>query len=108
MKRKGNRSTIISTYTDFVKSFRPDYFDKIDNKTNDEADNEETDTTNMADLETEESAAQRRKQEAKGLKILPPQQILTRLPISLAQLEAGNNSEKLKNEIRQLFHSLYR
>ena len=33
---------------------------------------------------------------------------LSRLPISLAQLKAGNNSEKLKNEIRQLLHSLYR
>ena len=34
--------------------------------------------------------------------------MLSRLPISLAQLEAGNNSEKLKNEIRQLLHYLYR
>ena len=34
--------------------------------------------------------------------------MLSRLPISLAQLKAGNNSEKLKNEIRQLFYSLYR
>ena len=39
----------------------------------------------------------------KGLKILTPNQMLSRLPISLAQLNAGNNSEKLKNEIRQLF-----
>ena len=34
--------------------------------------------------------------------------MLRRLPISLAQLKAGNNSEKLKNEIRQLLYSLYR
>ena len=34
--------------------------------------------------------------------------MLNRLPISLAQLQAGNNSEKLKNEIRQLLYSLYR
>ena len=34
--------------------------------------------------------------------------MLIRLPISLAQLKAGNNSEKLKNEIRQLLYSLYR
>ena len=33
--------------------------------------------------------------------------MLPRLPISLAQLEAGNNSNKPKNEIRQLLHSLY-
>ena len=44
----------------------------------------------------------------KGLKILTPNQMLSRLPISLAQLKAGNNSEKLKNEIRQILYSLYR
>ena len=61
----------------------------------------------MPDLECEESAAQRRKQEAKGLEILTPNQMLSRFPISLAQLEAGNNSEKLKKEIRHLLYSLY-
>ena len=43
-----------------------------------------------------------------GLKILTPQQMLARLPISLAQVQAGNNSQKRKNEIRQLLYSLYR
>ena len=43
-----------------------------------------------------------------GLKILIPNQMLSRLPITLAQLNARNKSEKLKNEIRQLFYSLYR
>ena len=47
-------------------------------------------------------------QEGLGLKILTPNQMLSRLPISLAQLKAGNNSQKLKNEIRQLLYSLYR
>ena len=47
-------------------------------------------------------------QEGKGLKLLTPNQMLSRLPITLAQLKAGNNSEKLKNEIRQLLYSLYR
>ena len=47
-------------------------------------------------------------QEGKGLKILTPNQMISRLPITLAQLKAGNNSEKLKNEIRQLLYSLYR
>ena len=41
-----------------------------------------------------------------GLKVLIPNQTLSRLPISLAQFKAGNNSEKLKNEIRQLLCSL--
>ena len=48
------------------------------------------------------------KQSGKGLKISTPNQMLSRLPITLAQLKAGNNSEKLKNEIRQLLYSLYR
>ena len=43
-----------------------------------------------------------------GLKILSPNQMLSRSPITLAQLKAGNNSEKLKNGIRQLLYSLYR
>ena len=47
-------------------------------------------------------------QQGQGLKILTPNQILSRLPISLAQLKAGNNSEKHKNEIRQLLYSLCR
>ena len=49
-----------------------------------------------------------KKQQGSGLKILTPNQMLSRLPISLAQLKAGNNSEKLKNEIKQLLYSLYR
>ena len=47
-------------------------------------------------------------QSGKGLKILTPNQMLIRLPIPLAQLKAGNNFEKLRNEIRQLLRSLYR
>ena len=42
------------------------------------------------------------------LKILTPSQMLSILPNFLAQLKAGNNSEKLKNEIRQILYSLYR
>ena len=47
-------------------------------------------------------------QDRLGLKILTPSQMLSRLPISLAQLKKGNNSEKLKKEIRQLLYFLYR
>ena len=43
-----------------------------------------------------------------GLKILTPNQILSRLPIPLAQLKAGNNYEKLKSKIMELLYSLYR
>ena len=41
------------------------------------------------------------------LKILTPKQMLQRLPIALAQVKAGNNSESLLNEIRQIVYSLY-
>ena len=47
-------------------------------------------------------------QSEQGLKVLTPVQMLSRLPISLAQLKAGSSSEKLKNKIRQLLYSLYR
>ena len=42
------------------------------------------------------------------LKILTPNQMLKRLPIALAQVKAGNNSESLLNEIRQIVYSLHR
>ena len=49
-----------------------------------------------------------REQEGTGLKILTTNQMLKRLPIALAQVKAGNNSESLLNEIRQIVYSLYR
>ena len=64
---------------------------------------EESDTTNMPELEGDEFA----EQPGQGLKILIPDQMLSRLPITLARLKAGNNSQKLINEIRQLLYSLY-
>ena len=66
---------------------------------------EKSDTRNMSESESEESAG-------KGLKILPPDQMLSRLPISLAQLKAGNNSQNhmlctvQKKLIKQLYKSL--
>ena len=47
------------------------------------------------------SEAKIRATKGKGLKILTPKQMLQRLPIALAQVKAGNNSESLLNEIRQ-------
>ena len=70
--------------------------------------NEETDTIDMPDLQTEEYIAERRNQKGKGLEIVTSNQMLSRLPISLAQLKARNKSIILKNEIRQLLHSLCR
>ena len=58
---------------------------------------EEPVTTDMPELESEESAAERRNQPGKGRKILTPTEMLRRLPVSLAQLKVANNSQKLKN-----------
>ena len=59
-------------------------------------------------LEAKKRAAEEQKeQEGTGLKILTPKQMLQRLPIALAQVKAGNNSESLLNEIRQIVYSLY-
>ena len=53
------------------------------------------------------AAEEQKQQEGTGLKILTPKQMLQRLPIALAQVKAGNNSESLLNEIRQIVYSLY-
>ena len=77
-------------------------------KPNDKKTDKQPDAIEMPELESKESAAQRKNQDVKGLKILTPNQMLSRLPITLAQLKAGNSFEKLKNEIRQILYSLYR
>ena len=48
-----------------------------------------------------------RVKEGKGLKIISPNKLLTRLPILLALIKAGNNSYKFKNEVRQMLYLLY-
>ena len=52
-------------------------------------------------------SAKQNKTKGTGLKILTPKQMIQRLPIALAQVKAGNNSESLLNEIRQIVYSLY-
>ena len=79
---------------------------KADDK--DDEDDEQPDTADMPYLEGEESAEQRRNQKGQILKILNSKQTISRLPISLAQLKAGNNSQKYNNATRQLLYSLYR
>ena len=77
--------------------------DEADDETDDETD-EQPDTTDMPELESEESADQR----GQGVRVLTPKQMISRLPILLCQLQAGHDSQKLKNEIRQLLYSLHR
>ena len=53
------------------------------------------------------SEAKNKATKGTGLKILTPKQMLQRLPIALAQVKSGNNSERLLNEIREIVYSLY-
>ena len=73
-----SREEVINLYRDFVKMLSNANYDPRQNET-----------------------------KGKGLKILIPKQMLQRFPIALAQVKAGNNSESLLNEIRQIFCSFY-
>ena len=55
----------------------------------------------------EKCKAKQNETKGSGLKILTLKQMLQRLPIAFAQVKAGNNSENLLNEIRQIVYSLY-
>ena len=77
--------------------------DEITEMSKDEIENEKPDKIVEIAEEILDFNKKIRKQQGLGLKILTPNQMLSRLPIILAQLKAGNNSKKLKNKIRQLF-----
>ena len=65
------------------------------------------DLKDIADLYNIKSGSHTSKK-GEGLKILTNKQMLNRLPILLAQIQAGNSSKSLKNEVRQILYSLYR
>ena len=88
-----------------MKNRWSDLKDEIENMSEDEKKIEQIDK--ILKVVKEILDFNKQNQIGKGLKILTPDQMLSRLPITLAQLNAGNNSEKLKNEIRQLVYSLY-
>ena len=105
-----------------AKSYQKDFLDYLNNirKGNKSVEQRQT----LANLNAREEAIKfiedygsmileakklaKKDQEGKGLKILTPNQMLKRLPIALAQVKAGNNSESLLNETRQIVYSLYR
>ena len=99
-KSKNNRLVTM------IKSKLDDLKNEIEDMDNEEKEIEDPDK--IRDIVERILGFNNLNQKGQGLKILTPDQILSRLPITLAQLKAGNNSEKLKNEIRQLLYSLYR
>ena len=86
-----------------IKSGLSNLKDEITEMSKDEIENEKLDKIVEIAEEILDFNKKIRKQQGLGLKILTPNQMLSRLPIILAQLKAGNNSKKLKNKIRQLF-----
>ena len=90
-----------------IKSGLSDLKDENKNMSEDQKEFEKPDKT-LKSVEAILDFNNKQNQIGQGLKTLTPNQMVSRLPISLAQLKAGNNFEKLKNDIRQLLYSLYR
>ena len=84
----------------FLKTYNYDLWFKNEELTDRE---ESVDLSDMPALEGDEKEVK----EEKGLKISTPNKLLTTLPILLAQIKAWNNSNKLKNETRQILYLLY-
>ena len=99
-KKKNNKSVNV------IRSGLSDLKKEVENMGEEEKEIEQPDK--ILKIVEEILEFNKQNQSGKGLKILTPNQMLSRLPISLAQLNAGNNSEELKNKIRQLLYSLYR
>ena len=101
--KKKNGDLVVAVVA--TKSGLSDLRKEIENVS--EKENEIEKPNEVVDIFEEILRLNKRKQEGQGLKVLTPDQMLNSLPTTLAQLKVGNNSEKLKNEIRQLLYSLY-
>ena len=98
-KKKNNDSV------NLIKSGLSDLKNEIENMDDEEKEIEKP--NEIVNIVEEILEFNKQKPEGKRLKILTPDQMLSRLPSTLAQLKVGNNFEKLKNEIRQILYSLY-
>ena len=105
MKQKINK---INDLIEEIKNRWSNLKDEIEKISEDEKEIEQPDNIFKIVKEILDFNKKIRKQQGLDLKILTPNRMLSRLPISLAQLKAGNNSEKLKKEIRQILYSLHR
>ena len=81
----------------FIKPETP-----VDTDTDTDSESEKLDIAQGRKSESDEESEQK----GKSLKIMTAKQMIAKLSISLAQLKAGNNSQKLKNEIKKIFYSL--
>ena len=95
-----------STLVNIIKSRLSDLKNEIEDMSEEEKEIEKP--SEIIDIVEKVLNFNKQNHQGQGLKVLTPDQMLSRLPISLAQLKAGNNSQKLKNEIRQILYSFYR
>ena len=103
MKTPTNKYKDICLKIGVLFDLREEIFKKLSNKGLIKHDYEES-IPERTKLRRQRSA----EKTGEGLKMLTPNQMLSRLPISLGQLNAGNNSEILNNAMIQILYSLYR
>ena len=103
--RNNNLNDLITEYNLFNKDIKNFVSDMMSKKISNPSDKQKKKYDYWKELEKNIKSLNPK---GKGLKILTKTQMLNRLPILLAQIQAGNNSSKLKNETRQIFYSLYR
>ena len=109
--RKDRDSTELLSIQDFLDDINNEYIENKDDareKFKNLKKNVKSDELKDIVKELEHSIFGYEELSGSGLKILTNKQMLNRLPILLAQIQAGNNSNKLKNEARQILYSLYR
>ena len=109
--RKDRDSTELLSIQDFLDDINNEYIENKDDareKFKNLKNNVKSDELKDIVKELERSIFGYEELSSSGLKILNNKQMLNRLPILLTQIQAGNNSIKLKNEIRQILCSLYR
>ena len=102
---KNNDTEMKNQLVNLINSGLKDLKEEIKKMSNAEIENE--DPQSIVNIAEKILKFNEQNQQGQGIKVLTPNQMLNRLPIALGQLQAGNNSNKLKNEIRQLLYSLY-
>ena len=109
--RKNKNSTELLSIQDFLDDINDEHIENKDdarNKFKDLKNDVKSDELKYIVKELECSIFGNEELSGSGLKILTNKQMLNRLPMLLAQIQAGNNSNKLKNETRQILYLLYR
>ena len=102
---KNNDTEMKNQLVNLINSGLKDLKEEIKKMSKEEIENEKPDK--IVNIVEKILKFNEQNQQGQGIKILTPNQMLNRLPIALAQLQAGNNSNKLKNEIRQLLYLRY-